>query len=122
MVRREQWSMTTPTHQQKGHTWGSAKGTQDVQKPSDVGTVVRSTCQRSFGPRAVMRRGVAFRAGWGAGDREDRNIRRTVVGPRCRPARARTRAILTLPMAGQRTFSRLTTYPTNSGNLLTGSG
>lgn len=44
--------MTTPTHQQKGHTWGSAKGTQDVQKPSDVGTVDLLLQSVGLGPLA----------------------------------------------------------------------
>ncbi len=42
MMRREQWSTTTATHQQKGQHCGSAKGNQEVQRPSEVGTVVRS--------------------------------------------------------------------------------
>jgi hypothetical protein len=48
MTRREQWSMATLAHQQKGQVWGRANGTHEVKKPSDVGTVVRSTCQRSL--------------------------------------------------------------------------
>jgi len=32
-------------HQQKGQRCGNEKGSQEVQKPSDVGTVDRSECQ-----------------------------------------------------------------------------
>ena len=35
----------TAIHQQKGQRCGNEKGSQEVQKPSDVGTVVRSECQ-----------------------------------------------------------------------------
>ena len=42
---REWWSMTTATHQQNGQHWGNANGNHGAQKPTDVGTVVRSRCQ-----------------------------------------------------------------------------
>ena len=35
----------TAIHQQNGQHWGSANGSQDVQSPRDVGTVLRSQCQ-----------------------------------------------------------------------------
>jgi len=70
--------------------------------------VVRSTCQRSFGFRVVTVRGAAWRVGQGLGGRVSRNIRRTVVDPRWRPARARIWAIFTFPRVGQRILRRLT--------------
>ena len=48
--------MTTATHQQNGRHWGKAKGSHGVQKPSDVGTAVRSTCQTWLGCLAVTTR------------------------------------------------------------------
>ena len=37
--------MITASHQQNGQHCGNANGDHDVQKPAEVGTVVRSTCQ-----------------------------------------------------------------------------
>jgi len=37
--------MTTATHQQNGQRWGNANGNHGAQKPMDVETAVRSTCQ-----------------------------------------------------------------------------
>ena len=45
--------MTTDNHQQNGHRCGSANGSQAVQKPETVGTMVRSTCQTWLGYLAV---------------------------------------------------------------------
>ena len=46
--------MTTATHQQNGQHWGSANGSHGAQKPADVGTTVRSTCQTWLGRLAVF--------------------------------------------------------------------
>ena len=35
--------MTTATHQHNGQHWGSANGNHGAQKPTEVGTAVRST-------------------------------------------------------------------------------
>jgi len=35
--------MTTATHQQNGQHWGNVKGSHGTQKPTEVGTAVRST-------------------------------------------------------------------------------
>jgi hypothetical protein len=50
--------MATATHQQNGQHCGKAKGSQVVQKPVAVDTVVRSTCQTWFGRLAVTTRPV----------------------------------------------------------------
>ena len=44
-TRRENWSMTTATHQQNGHRGSFEKGCHGTQKPADVGITVISTCQ-----------------------------------------------------------------------------
>ena len=41
------------THQQNGQHWGNANGNHGAQKPTDVGTAVRSTCQTWLGRFAV---------------------------------------------------------------------
>jgi hypothetical protein len=44
IVLREKWSSTTASHQQSGHTCGSAFGLSiDRKPPRTVGTTVRST-------------------------------------------------------------------------------
>ena len=109
VTRREEWSMTTATHQQKGQHYGKANGSQVVQKPPLIGTAVKSTCQTWFGRLAVTTRPVAVsdvRNGWDA--EVSCSMRPTVVGARCKPARASTWAIFTLPMVGQSAFSRWT--------------
>src|SRR5512144_1882449 len=77
----EKWSTTRATHRQKGHTCGLAKGTQGIQKPSAVGTVVKSTCQTWSGWRAVTTRDSIRGAKRGLGRRGFCSILRTVVGP-----------------------------------------
>src|SRR5262249_50288077 len=108
ITRREKWSITTATHQQNGQRWGSAKGSQEVQKPEPIGIVVRSTCHTWLGRLAVTHRSPSRRAGSSAGAGfcgDSRTIRPTVLGARCRPARARNSAIFILPSWGQRAFS-----------------
>jgi len=39
--------MMATTHQQNGQHWGNENGSQAVQKPEPVGTIVRSVCQTS---------------------------------------------------------------------------
>jgi hypothetical protein len=68
-VRREKWSTTTATHQQNVQHGGSANGSQEIQNPPIVGTVVRSRWTTWFGYFAVTilsfrrspRRGFWFR-------------------------------------------------------------
>ena len=50
--------MATVTRQQNGQTCGSAKGSQGIQKPEAMGTMVMSTCQTWFGCLAETTRGV----------------------------------------------------------------
>ena len=105
-------------HSQPPAEWprcGRAKGNQGAQKPPR-GKTVRSTCQRWFGRLAVTIRDVlasmACSAGASAGPGllgVAFSMRPTVVTPRCRPARAKICASLTLPRAGHRALSRRTT-------------
>ena len=90
----EWWSMTAATHQQNGQHWGNANGNQGAQKPADVGTAVRSTCQTWLGCLAVTTRVLGgSSAGLDCGS--SFKIRPTVVTPRCNPARHSVSAILT---------------------------
>ena len=112
--------MATATHQQNGQHWGNANGNHGAQKPNDVGTAVRSTCQTWLGRFAVTTRvdGAASpRPGCGSSFK----IRPTVVTPGCNPARHSVSAILTFPILGLRVFRRCTMQRTKSGNLFTGS-
>jgi hypothetical protein len=77
--------MTTATHQQNGQHWGSANGNHGAQKPTEVGTAVRSTCQTWLGLLAVTTR-MDGAASPGLGSGSSFNIRPTVVTPRCSPA------------------------------------
>ncbi len=61
-----------------------AKGIQATQNPMAVGTVVRSTCQRWLGLRALTMRGAVSTTFRGLGRRESRAMRRTVAGARTR--------------------------------------
>ena len=54
MTRRENWSMTTATHQQNGQHWSFENGIHGTQKPAAVGTTVRSMCQMWFGRLALI--------------------------------------------------------------------
>ena len=67
IIRREKWSMTTATHQQKGQLCGKANGSHEVQSPDPVGTVVRSTCHTWFGSFAVTTRPVETDGSCGVG-------------------------------------------------------
>lgn len=81
-TRREKLSMTTATHQQKGHACGTAKGIQTTQNPEVVGTAVRSTCQTWSGPLA-FNTGPTRTGSWSAGKVGFApSILFTVVGPR----------------------------------------
>src|SRR3989442_15875953 len=100
MTRREQWSMATPTHQQKGQTCGKAKGIHATQNPRAVGTVVRSTCQRSFGLLAVMTRRAASGTRKGFGDRGGGDNPRARGGPRGRAPPARKPGVFARPPGG----------------------
>ena len=86
------------------------KGSQEVQNPAEVGTVVRSACHRWLGYLAVTdctdARGCRLDVNGGAG--LSRRMRPTLVAPRCRPARASIWAIFTLPRRGQSTCRRCT--------------
>ena len=89
----------------KGQHWGNAKGNHGAQKPADVGTAVRSTCQTWLEPLAVTTREHGA-ASPGPDCGASFNIRPTVVTPRCSPDRHSVSAILTLPMLGFRVFRR----------------
>jgi hypothetical protein len=45
MIRREKWSTPTATQQESGQRWRTAQGSQAIQEPASVGTVVRSPSQ-----------------------------------------------------------------------------
>ena len=84
---------------------GGVNGNHGAQKPADVGTAVRSTCQTWLGRFAVTMR-VDGAAPSGRGGGVSFKIRPTVVTPRCSPARHNVSAILTFPMLGFRVFRR----------------
>ena len=79
--------MTTVTDQQNGHHWGNANGNHGAQKPTDVGTTVRSTCQTWLGRLAVTTR-VHGAASPGSDCGFSFKIRPTVVTPKMQPCPA----------------------------------
>src|SRR5258708_576696 len=102
MTRREECSIIKAIHQQKGQPCGKANGNHAHQKPSRIGTVVKSTCQTWLGRFAVTTRPDAV----GASGRRvldfgfSFRMRPIVVAHRRSPARASTSASFFLPRMG----------------------
>src|SRR5262245_27356477 len=102
-MRRECWSATTVSHQQKGHCCDSPKGTSALQSPRKVGTTVMSECQTWCGYSAmIFSFGVVFRVdASGLGTGSQRSMRLIVDTPSLNPFRAMHCAIFIAPKFGQ---------------------